>query len=264
MSLNLSSILVALCLGVGFVSPPLPVWSLPVNAIEIAQSTSKPSTAEDFYNRGVEKGENGDLKGAIADFNQAIRINPNYADAYGNRGSAYGQLEEFQKAIADFNQAIRLNPRDANFYYNRGATYARLEDRQKAIADYSEAIHLNPNDAGAYLSRGAGYVLLGESQKAIADLQKAANLFQQQGNIAKAQQVLDALKEITQSTSTPTTAEGFSNRGAEKGEKEDFQGAIADFNEAIRLNPNYEKAYSNRGAAYFQLGDIQKAIADFN
>ena len=113
MSLNLSSILVALCLGVGFVSSPLPVWSLPVNAIEIAQSTTTPSTAEDFYNRGVEKGEKKDFQGAIADYNEAIRLNPNYAEAYIYRGAVYFLLGEPQKAIADFNQAIRLNP---NYY----------------------------------------------------------------------------------------------------------------------------------------------------
>ncbi|MFM8923710.1 MAG: tetratricopeptide repeat protein, partial [Microcystis panniformis] len=45
---------------------------------------------------------------AIADFNQAIRLNPNLAGAYGNRGLAYGKLGESQKAIADLRKAVTL------------------------------------------------------------------------------------------------------------------------------------------------------------
>ena len=73
-----------------------------------------------------------------------------------------------------------------------------LEQHQKAIADFNQALRLNSNFADAYSGRGFAYLVLGESQKAIADLQKAANLFQQQGNTAKAQQILDALKVFQQ------------------------------------------------------------------
>jgi hypothetical protein len=46
---------------------PLPVQSFPTNAI--AQASSTPTTAEEFFNRGVEKLDQGDLPSAIADFN---------------------------------------------------------------------------------------------------------------------------------------------------------------------------------------------------
>ena len=135
MSLRSFSVLAVVLLGAGFVSLPLPVRSLPVDAIEIAQSSTTPSNAEDFYNRGVEKGEKGDFQGAIADYNQALRINPNYAKAYLNRGDAYHELGEYQKAIADYNQALRINPDYIKAYIDRGHAYSELKEYEKAMTD---------------------------------------------------------------------------------------------------------------------------------
>ena len=103
---------------------------------------------------------------------------------------------ESQKAIADYNQAILLNPNYAEAYYNRGVAYDDLGEYQKAITDYNQAIRLNPNDADAYELRGANYVLLEEYQKAIADLQKAETLFQQQGDTARAKKVKELVDEL--------------------------------------------------------------------
>ena len=60
------------------------------------------------------------------------------------------------------------------------------------------AIVLNPNDVDAYYNRGIVYRKLGEAQKAIADLQKAATLYQQQGDTASAQKILDVLRKVSQ------------------------------------------------------------------
>ncbi|ACK67358.1 TPR repeat-containing protein [Rippkaea orientalis PCC 8801] len=53
-------------------------------------------------------------------------------------------------------------------------------------------------------------------------------------------------------------------RGIEKGIQGDYQGAIADFNQVILINPNEVEAYHSRGIAYIKLGNYSQAIADFN
>ena len=55
-----------------------------------------------------------DLDGAIADFNQAIRLDPNYALAYRNRGNAKRKKGDVDGAIADYNRAIKLGPQSAD------------------------------------------------------------------------------------------------------------------------------------------------------
>ena len=84
--------------------------------------------------------------------------------------------EEHDKAIADYTEAIRLNPKDADAYYNRGLAYWNKGKFDKAIAEYTEAIRLNPKLAEAYYSRGFAYRNNGDLAKAEADFAKAKEL----------------------------------------------------------------------------------------
>ena len=61
------------------------------------------------------------------------------AIAHNNRGNAYSRLRQFRHAIADFNQAIRINPQYARAYNNRGVTYGELKQYRRAIASTTSA-----------------------------------------------------------------------------------------------------------------------------
>src|SRR3989338_6117745 len=63
-----------------------------------------------YNNRGLAWGNKGNLDNAIADYDTAIRLNPNLAEAYNNRGLAWGNKGNLDNAIADYDTAIRLNP----------------------------------------------------------------------------------------------------------------------------------------------------------
>ena len=60
------------------------------------------------------------------------------------------------------------------------------------------------------------------------------------------------------------TAEDYFNSGLDKYDKQDYKGAIEDYNKAIELNPNYALAYSIRGAAKGELKDYRGAMQDYN
>ena len=138
-----------------------------------------PQDAIAYYNRGNGKAALGDNQGAIADYNQAIAINPQYAYAYTNRGAAKNESGDNQGAIADYNQALAINPQYADAYTNRGNAKAALGDKQGAIADYNQAIAINPQDVGAYNNRGVAKAALGDKQGACGDVKKAISLGQQ-------------------------------------------------------------------------------------
>ena len=66
--------------------------------------------------------------------------------------STHYEREDYDRAIADFDQAIRLDAKNANAFYNRGIAYHEKHDYDRAIADFDQAIKLD-RQAGAGLQR---------------------------------------------------------------------------------------------------------------
>ena len=109
---------------------------------------------------------------AIADFDEAIRINPRSASAYNHRGLAYRKKDDAGRAIADYTAAISLNPVYALAYSNRGHVHEALGHREDAIRDFSRALLLDGSLTSAaerLKVLGAGAVLTGESERLIAE-----------------------------------------------------------------------------------------------
>jgi tetratricopeptide (TPR) repeat protein len=132
--------------------------------------------AEVYCTRADSRFRAGDNAGAIADFDAAIRLDPEYAPAYRGRGNVYRNQGDFAPAFADYDAAIRLAPSDASSYYHRGLTRYRVGDDAGAIADFDAAIRVDPSLATAYASRGNAYDRLGDRERAKADHDRAAEL----------------------------------------------------------------------------------------
>jgi tetratricopeptide (TPR) repeat protein len=97
-----------------------------------------------YDNRGTAWRDKGDRERALADYGEAIRLNPNNALAYNNRGNVQHEKGDNKRAIADYNEAIRLDPKDAIAYCNRGKARHATGDDARAAADYTEATRLDP------------------------------------------------------------------------------------------------------------------------
>ena len=160
----------------------------------LAQSDLKDAII--YFHRGINKHTSGDIKGAIEEYNQALRLHPNFPEVYYKRGISRHKLGDFKGAITDYNQAISLNSNYPGIYNHRGFTRRDLGDLPGAMADFNQALSLNPNFPEAYQNRGITRNLMGDKQGAITDLKTAAKLFQQQKRITNYQNVIDLIQKI--------------------------------------------------------------------
>ncbi len=108
-------------------------------------SESDSNRALALYMRGLAYVARGDNDRAIADYNEAIRLNPTNGLTFNERGLAYKAKGDLDRAIADLNEAVRFNSSNADIHYNRGHMLMEKGDLDRAIADFDEAIRLGPD-----------------------------------------------------------------------------------------------------------------------
>jgi tetratricopeptide (TPR) repeat protein/S1-C subfamily serine protease len=227
-----------------------------------------------FYsNRGFLYYEQKKSDLALADFNKAIDINPDWAMSYNNRGLIYYEQKKSDLALADFNKAIDINPRLAEAYNNRGGLYYEQKKSDLALADFNKAIDINPNLSQAYVNRGLIYYEQKKSDLALADFNKAidinpklAEAYGNRGFLHYEQKKSDlALADFNKAIDiNPKLALAYLNRGLIYYEQKKSDLALADFNKAIDINPKLALAYSNRGLIYYEQKKSDLALADFN
>src|SRR5215472_902837 len=73
------------------------------------------------------------------------------------RGDSDARKGDYDKAIADYTEALRLEPKNAAAFAKRAWSYARKDDYDKAFADCTEALRLEPKLVLAYSNRGLCY-----------------------------------------------------------------------------------------------------------
>lgn len=93
---------------------------------------------------GLARAWNGDLDGAIGEFDAAIALRPRLAIAFLNRGLAYQRQGETGRALADLDRAVRYAPSAARGYYNRSQLLDQTGETARARADADKAVELDP------------------------------------------------------------------------------------------------------------------------
>ena len=162
--------------------------------------------------RGLAREANGGVKGAMADYGEAIRLDPRSANARLFRSSLFQNAGDHDRAIADLSEAIRIDPSVALFFTRRGVSYDAKHDYERAIADFTESLRLNPGNIDAIWGRGQANAYAGYRARAIADYTEAIRL-------------------------DPRFSFAYHDRGVAYRMKGDREHAISDFRQDVRLSP---------------------------
>jgi tetratricopeptide (TPR) repeat protein len=173
---------------------------------------------------------------ALADFNQAVRCQPDSADGYFFRGVVRKSTNNFSRALNDFNKAVSINPRSDMYLLYRGITLGLLKDYPSAIADLDSSLSIKPNDYTAYLHRGLFQGRAGNLKASVADLGKALSIL-------------------------PTSDIHF-ERGKVFLQLNNSDSALAEFNKAVDLNAANGTLFLTRAKLFMDKGRKSEGFLD--
>lgn len=200
---------------------------------------SPPPPARGGFFRAAWRHHHGDLEGALADVEEAMRKHG--PEALHLRAHIRQDLGDLEGAIADFTEALgrKTDFGTVQSPYCRGLALQRKGDHRAATADFKEALRLNRDSAVNDVERARQRLADRDLRGALADLTHA---------LAR----------------DPRNAEALLLRGRCRREKGDLAGALDDFTEGIRLNPDIADAHRERGECLEESGELDDALEAYD
>ena len=198
----------------------------------------KPDFAEVHNNRGNALNRLGQHDEAIASFRRALQIKPGYAEAHNNLGVALYDAGRVDEAVTSYRQALKIRPAYAEAHNNLGNALADLGQSDAALASFDKALQSNPNYSQAHNNKGDTLRSVGRAGEAIPCFEKAIQL-------------------------RPDYAEAYSGLGATLNDQGLHKQAIENLRQAIQLKPGLAVSHCNLGNALSDLGLHDEAQASY-
>jgi protein O-mannosyl-transferase len=196
----------------------------------------------DYYdaraNLGIALLRAGQPQQAVAQCAEAVRIRPDYVEAYVNMGNALMQTGKLPEAMAAYEQALKLQPDSSMAHYNLANVLLRSGRTPEAIGQYEQALQLKPDYAEAHNNLGVAYYSLGKLPEAIGQYEQALRI-------------------------QPDYADPHNGLAAALLEQGRLQEAISQCEQALRVQPGYAQARNNMGLALARLGRVQEAVGQY-
>ncbi len=162
----------------------------------LSQALAKyPHYAELFNMRASLEFEQQDIKGALADMEQAVKLEPDNALYRVTRAQLYLRFERKEEALADLNKAVKLSPDLLPARFNRGSLLANLGREKEAMEDFSHCIKIEPDLPAPWFNRGSMYWALGKKDKARADIRRFIELSEEASWKQAGEDLLKAWKQ---------------------------------------------------------------------
>jgi protein O-mannosyl-transferase len=194
--------------------------------------------SETLTGMGLVLTECGKADEAIAFFQKAIKIQPNYT-AYKNLGYYFLKQKKYAEAASNFSEALRIMPPDdAATLAGMGLVLTECGRSEEAIPFFQKAIKITPNYIDARLGLGDALLKLGRLDDAIEILSETAEMYPDRGDVQY-------------------------SLALELGERGRINEAIQHFEAALRIDPENADIQCNLGVALVREGRLDEAIYHF-
>ncbi|MGA2139968.1 MAG: tetratricopeptide repeat protein [Verrucomicrobiia bacterium] len=180
----------------------------------------------------------GRMQEAIGEYEQALRLKPDYVEAHENLAAALVQLGNVPEAMEHWEQVLRIKPDRTDAHNNLGLALMRQGRLQEAIQHYEQALRIKPDLVEAHDNLAAALVQL--------------------GNVPEAMEHWEQVLRIK-----PDRADAHNNLGVALMGQGRLQEAIQHYEQALRIKPDFAEAHCNLGIALEQAGRPQDAIGHY-
>lgn len=191
-----------------------------------------------YTNLGFALAEDGQRNRALAAYNDAIQLNPDYPNAHNYLGVLLAEMGDHDRAAAEYEVALKLRPTFAQVHNNLGLTRAAQGRLDDAVAEFLATLRLNPRFAPARSNLAIAYVKLGHRDQAIAEFETVVG-----------QQPQSAESQLNLATAL-----------AETGRRRD---ALPHFEAAARFGGDPVRTHYMWGTTLVDLGDMPGATVQF-
>ena len=191
-----------------------------------------------LYNQGFAFWQQGKLEEAIAAYDAALKLRPNYPEALCAGGFLLHQAGKHEQALRFYDEALRYRPDYAIALANRGKLLNELDAPEKAVESLCASLRADPTSASAWANLGTTLNGLGRYAEALPMFDEAARL-------------------------DPELEQAFHNRGHAHLKLHHLAEALADFEQAVSLKPDYAEAMCGRAVALKELDRFDEAADCF-
>ncbi|MBP5976182.1 tetratricopeptide repeat protein [Brasilonema sp. CT11] len=191
--------------------------------------------------RGITLAGLNRLQEAVASYDQAIEIQPDYEDAWSRRSYAISELSKlkhFEFLLNSWEKVLKIKPKNAESWYYHGYTLSRLGQKRESLASYDKAIQISPDYAEAWKGKGFALKRLGRLEEAIDNYDKAIEIDPDD---------TEALYQI-------------GNLLENLGYVED---AFDSYDEAVKIDSNYKEAWYRRSKVLLRLNRHLEALNSY-
>jgi tetratricopeptide (TPR) repeat protein len=228
------------------------------------------------HNLGVALADAGRLREAIAQFEEALRIRPEYAQARTDLGNALSKAPgRAAEAIAQYQAALAIMPGSPIPHNDLGNALMKAGRVRDAIAEYETALRMKPDYAAAHNNLGKALAgMPGRRAEAMAQYEAALRmrpdlveahvnrgqaLAEMPGRMAEAIAEYQAALRIR-----PDAAEAHHGLGRALAEMPGrMADAAAEHEAALRSDPDFAEAHYDLGLALYGMGRPAEALAHF-
>lgn len=216
---------------------------------------------------------NNKMDEAIAEYKEALKIDPTYADVLSDYGTVLGYKGNWQEAADMFKRACEAKPNDSLFAYNYARALRKLNRPDEYLDQMNIAYRLNPRDKDVLLAMSEASSKMGDNSGSIRYLQEALKLYPESADLHnsisvalfRANALPQAIEHARQAvTLNPKLTSARINLGSTLLSDGDLKGAADAYREATNINPADPEGHFGLSRALEKLGDKPGAKAELS